>query len=263
MSTLRVQDKVCIVTAGAQGIGEAIGRGLAKEGAKVVFADINVELAEKVAGDVNQQGGKAIAIRVDVGDREQVRALVQKTVAEFGQLNVIFNNAGLNKPQPILEITEEAWNLILRVNTQGVLHGIQEAGRQMIAQGSGGKIINTASVAARQGYENMGSYCASKFAVVALTQSAAREFAKYHITVNAFSPGVVATPLWEKLDLDLMQLGVSSKPGEAIQNFSSGILLGRPATPQDIVPTALFLASSDSDYVTGQVMAIDGGQVLV
>jgi meso-butanediol dehydrogenase/(S,S)-butanediol dehydrogenase/diacetyl reductase len=263
MSNSRVGNKVCIVTAGAQGIGEAIGRGLAAERGKVVFADLNLELAEKVAADVRKKGGQAIAIKVDVSNREEVKALIASTVKEFGPLNVIFNNAGVNKPQRVLDITEEAWNLVLRVNTLGVLFGIQEVGRQMIDQGNGGKIINTASVAARQGFENMGAYCASKFAVLALTQSAARELAKHKITVNAFSPGVVATPLWEKLDRDLMDLGVSSKPGEAIKNFSSTILMGRPATPQDIVPTALFLASSDSDYVTGQVMAIDGGQVLV
>jgi meso-butanediol dehydrogenase / (S,S)-butanediol dehydrogenase / diacetyl reductase len=263
MSNGRVSGKACIVTGGAQGIGEAIGRGLAKEGASVVFADVNLGKAEEVAADVRKGGGKAIALQVDVTKRDQVRALVDETVQEFGKLDVLFNNAGVNRPQDFLETSKENWQFILGVNALGVLIGMQEGAKQMIRQKTGGKIINTASVAARQGFENMAAYCASKFAVIALTQTAARHLARHGITVNGFSPGVVNTPLWEKLDEDLMQIGVSSRKGEAMTNFSASILLGRPATPQDIVPTALFLASSDSDYVTGQIMAIDGGQILV
>jgi meso-butanediol dehydrogenase/(S,S)-butanediol dehydrogenase/diacetyl reductase len=263
MSTRRVADKVCIVTGAAQGIGEAIGRGLVKEGACVTFADLNVEKAEAVAADIRKGGGRAIAFKVDVSKRDQMKSLIQRTVDEFGQLNVMFNNAGVNKPQNFLETTEDNWDFIMRINGLGVLIGIQEAAKQMISQRRGGKIVNTASVVGRQGFANVAPYCASKSAVISLTQSAARDLAKNHITVNGFSPGVVATPLWDQLDKQLMELGESSKPGEAIQNFSANILMGRPATPQDIVPTALFLASADSDYVTGQIMAIDGGQILV
>jgi meso-butanediol dehydrogenase/(S,S)-butanediol dehydrogenase/diacetyl reductase len=263
MTTGRVAGKTCIVTGAAQGIGAAIGCGLVREGASVTFADLNVELAESVAAAVRKGAGKAIAVKVDVSNRAQVKALIQRTVDEFGQLDVMFNNAGVNKPQNFLDTTEENWEFIMRINGLGVLIGIQEAAKQMIKQGSGGKIVNTASVAGRQGFDNVAPYCASKFAVISLTQSAARDLAKHHITVNGFSPGVVATPLWDQMDKQLMELGVSSKPGEAIANFSSNILLGRPAKPEDIVPTALFLASSDSDYVTGQIMAIDGGQILV
>jgi meso-butanediol dehydrogenase / (S,S)-butanediol dehydrogenase / diacetyl reductase len=263
MSTGRVAGKTCVVTGAAQGIGAAIGRGLAREGANVTFADLNLELAESVAAEVRKSGGKAIACKVDVSKRSDVKTLIEKAVAEFGQLDVMFNNAGVNKPQNFLDTTEENWEFIMRINGLGVLIGIQEAAKQMIKQGSGGKIVNTASIAGRQGFDNVAPYCASKFAVISLTQSAARDLAKHHITVNGFSPGVVATPLWDQLDKQLMELGVSSKPGEAIANFSANILLGRPARPEDIVPTALFLASSDSDYVTGQIMAIDGGQILV
>lgn len=151
----------------------------------------------------------------------------------------------------------------MTVNGLGVLIGIQEAAKQMIAQGSGGKIVNTASIAGRQGYANVAPYCASKFAVISLTQSAARDLAQHGITVNGFSPGVVATPMWKKLDEELMELGESSRPGEAMENFSESILLGRPAQPEELTGTALFLASADSDYMTGQIMAIDGGMVLV
>jgi meso-butanediol dehydrogenase/(S,S)-butanediol dehydrogenase/diacetyl reductase len=151
----------------------------------------------------------------------------------------------------------------MRVNALGVLICIQEAAKQMILQGSGGKIINTASIAGRQGYPNIAPYCASKFAVISLTQSAARELAQHKITVNGFAPGVVETPLWEQLDREHIEIGETSKPGEAMKNFAAGILLGRVATPDDITGLASFLASSDSDYITGQTIVVDGGMVLL
>ena len=125
------------------------------------------------------------------------------------------------------------------------------------------KSLIPASVAARQGFDNVAPYCASKFAVVSLTQSGARDLAKHGITVNGFSPGVVDTPMWEQVDQDLMDLGVSERPGQAMQDFSAAILLGRPAVPDEIAGMALFLASADSDYITGQILPIDGGQILV
>ena len=260
---MRVKDKVAIITGAAQGMGRAIGLRLASEGASVVFADINIDLAEVTAGECRDQGGTAMAVKVDVTQRDQVKAMIDKAVAAYGKLDIMFNNAGVNRPQNFLETTEENWHWIMNINGLGVLIGIQEAAKQMIAQGHGGKIINTASIAGRQGFANVAPYCASKFAVISLTQSAARELAPHKITVNGFSPGVVDTPLWEQLDKDLMALGESSKPGEAMQNFSADILLARPGQPEDIAGTALFLASADADYVTGQIMAIDGGMILV
>jgi meso-butanediol dehydrogenase/(S,S)-butanediol dehydrogenase/diacetyl reductase len=160
-------------------------------------------------------------------------------------------------------VTEENWDWIMKINSLGVLIGMQEAAKQMIKQGKGGKIVNTASIAGRQGYDNIAPYCASKFAVVSLTQSGARALAKHKITVNGFAPGVVNTPLWEQLDKDLMGIGASQRPGQAIQEFSAGILLGRSASPADITGTTTFLASPDSDYMTGQILVIDGGMVLI
>jgi meso-butanediol dehydrogenase/(S,S)-butanediol dehydrogenase/diacetyl reductase len=176
---------------------------------------------------------------------------------------VNFNNAGVNKPLKMLDVTEDNWHFLMSVNGLGVLIGTQEAARQMIAQGRGGKIINTCSIASRQGFDNVSVYCASKFAVLSLTQSAAREFASQKITVNGFAPGVVHTELWEQLDKDLMSIGASAEPGQAIADFSAGILVGRAATPDDIIGTTTFLASKDSDYMTGQCVMIDGGMVLV
>jgi meso-butanediol dehydrogenase/(S,S)-butanediol dehydrogenase/diacetyl reductase len=255
----RVEDRVVVVTGGAQGIGAGIARALAAEGARVVVADLNQERAESTAEAI---GGSAIAVGVDVSDRASVKAMIERTVEEFGELNVIFNNAGISKPERFLDITEDSWNRIMRVNGLGVFIAMQEAARQFIAQGSGGKIVNTASIAAREGFPDFSHYCASKAAVVSMIQSGAREWAEHGITVNGFAPGVVETPLWDDLDAVIAERDHKEK-GQAIAEFSAGILIGRPARPEDIAPTALFLASSDSDYMTGQVIMIDGGMVLV
>lgn len=263
----RVSGRSCIVTGGAQGIGRAIGEALLDEGALVCFADIN---AEKVAGvaDANcaraaAAGGNVTHATVDVTSREQVRAMIAHTVERFGRLDVQFNNAGVNKPMNFLDVTEDNWNFIMGINGLGCMIGMQEAARQMIAQGQGGKIINTASVASRQGFDNVAPYCASKWAVVSLTQSGARDLAKHDITVTGFAPGVVATEMWEQVDQDLMDIGVSQRPGQAMDAFSAEILKGRVATPQDITGTTTFLASAESDYMTGQIIMIDGGMALV
>jgi meso-butanediol dehydrogenase/(S,S)-butanediol dehydrogenase/diacetyl reductase len=216
---MSVQGKTCIVTGGARGMGKAIGLHLAKDGANVVFADLNQAEAESAAAEGKKSGLRTLGLGVDVGDRGQIQQLITRTVSEFGRLDVIFNNAGINRIQPFMETTEENWNRIMRVNALGVLLCTQEAAKQMIAQG-GGKIINTASIAGRQGYPNIAPYCASKFAVIGLTQSAARELAKHKITVNGFAPGVVDTPLWEQIDREHIEIGETKQPGEAMRNFA-------------------------------------------
>ncbi|WP_300063010.1 SDR family oxidoreductase [uncultured Roseobacter sp.] len=263
----RVSDRVCIVTGAAQGIGRAIGEALLDEGAKVCFADIN---SDKVAGvaEANRcrMNGRADAVawaQVDVTNRDEVRAMVAHTVETFGRLDVTFNNAGVNKPMNFMDVTEDNWNFIMGVNGLGCMIGMQEAARQMIAQGTGGKIINTASIASRQGFDNVAPYCASKFAVVSLTQSGARDLAKHDITVTGFAPGVVATEMWEQVDQDLLEIGAAERPGQSMEEFSAEILKGRVALPQDITGTTTFLASRDSDYMTGQIVMIDGGMTLV
>lgn len=263
----RLSNKTCMVTGSARGIGRAIGDILLREGANVVYADRDPGIADVAAKAAERVGaetsGKAVHAVLDVTDRGQTKAAIAKAAADFGSLDVMFNNAGLNTPMNFLDVTEDNWNLIMKVNALGVLIGMQEAAKQMIKQGTGGKIVNTASIAGRQGFDNITPYCASKFAVISLTQSGARALAKDNITVNGFAPGVVNTPLWEQLDKDLMAIGASERPGQAIAEFSAGILRGRAATPEDIAGTALFLASADSDYMTGQIVMIDGGMVLV
>ena len=262
----RVSGRVCLVTGAAQGIGRAIGEALVAEGASVCFADINADNAAEVA-EANRgramNGGGVMSAGVDVRDRSQVRAAIAAVVERFGRLDVKFNNAGVNKPMNFLDVTEDNWRFIMDVNGLGVLIGMQEAARQMIAQGTGGKIINTASIASRQGFGHVAPYCASKWAVVSLTQSGARDLAKHDITVTGFAPGVVATEMWEAVDRDLMAIGAAERPGQAMEEFSADILRGRVAKPHDITGTTTFLASPESDYMTGQIIMIDGGMALV
>jgi meso-butanediol dehydrogenase / (S,S)-butanediol dehydrogenase / diacetyl reductase len=258
----RVAGKSIVVTGSGSGMGRAFVLALAREGATVGVLDMRPDAAEGVRDEVVAAGGKAMALSADVSQRDQVAAALDSFVETAGRLDVLFNNAGFNRPMHLMDVTEENWHSIMNVNALGTLIGIQEGARRMIPNKSG-KIVNTSSIAGRQGYPSFTPYCASKFAVNALTQAAARALAEHNITCNAFAPGVVATPLWTQLDEDLMEIGDSTAPGQAMADFSAGILRGRPATPDDIVGTALYLASHDSDYLTGQIIMIDGGMVLV
>lgn len=252
-----------IVTGAGQGIGEAMARALASRGASLVIADLAEAKAEKVAQSIRDTGAKAIGVRVDVADRASVKAMIEATVKAFGRLDVIFNNAGIAQTRRFLAITEEDWHRVMDTNGLGALICMQEAAKQMIAQKGGGKIVNTASIAGKQGYEPLAHYSASKFAVVALTQAGARAFAPEKITVNAICPGVVATPMWKHIDKGFRDEGLTHRENEAFENFSSTILLGRPSVAEDLAGVACFLASADSDYMTGQSLVVDGGMVLI
>lgn len=260
--TGRLEGVRVAITGSASGMGRAFALGFAREGARVGVLDRDAEGALAVAGAITDAGGTAVGLGVDVTVRGEVAAALDEVVSRWGGLDVMFNLAGLNVPMHLLDVTEENWRTIMDVNALGTLICIQEAARRMIPAGAG-KIVNTSSIAGRQGYPSFAPYSASKFAVNALTQAAARGLAEHNITCNAFAPGVVATPLWERLDEDLVAIGDAERPGEAMAAFSADILRGRPAQPDDLLGTALFLASSDSDYLTGQVLMADGGMVLV
>lgn len=257
--TDELKDKRIIVTGAGRGIGAGIAADLAQRGARVMVADLNEDAARGVADKLGQG---AIACAVDVADRASTKRMIEKAMQQLGGLDVMFNNAGISQTCPFMEVTDEDFDRIMAVNGRGVLIGTQEAARAMITQGTGGKIVNTASIAGKQGYPLFAHYCASKFAVVALTQAAARALAEHKITVNAFAPGVVRTELWEQLDREFIERGVTEKPDEAINDFSAGILLGRASAPADIVGVTTFLASPASDYITGQTVMVDGGMVL-
>jgi meso-butanediol dehydrogenase/(S,S)-butanediol dehydrogenase/diacetyl reductase len=257
-----VAGKAVVVTGAASGLGRGIAAALAREGAFVGLLDVDGAAAEAAARSIAEAEFDPVPLAADVRDRGQVSAALDAFVDRAGRLDVMFNNAGFNRPMHLLDVTEDNWRSIMDVNALGVLIGIQEAARRMMPNRSG-KIVNTSSIAGRQGYPSFAPYCASKFAVNALTQAAARALAEHDITCNAFAPGVVDTPLWTALDADLMAIGDAERPGQAMADFAAGILRGRPATPEDLVGTALFLASSDSDYLTGQIIMADGGMVLV
>lgn len=256
----RMSGRTVVVTGGGSGIGAGIAKGMAREGANIAVADLNFTAAQRVADEIVAEGGASIATHVDVAERPTVVAGIAATVERFGRLDAYFNNAGMNKPMPFLEITDDNFMLIIRINALGVLIGIQEAAKQFLAQSSSGKIVNTASIAGRTGFPKFAPYSAAKAGVISLTQAAARDLAPHGITVNAFAPGVVATPLWTKLDADLAAIG-SADAG--FDSMAADILLGRAAQPEDLVPTAIFLASGDSDYITGQVIPIEGGMILI
>jgi meso-butanediol dehydrogenase/(S,S)-butanediol dehydrogenase/diacetyl reductase len=256
-----IENKSIIVTGAGRGIGAEIARGLAADGARLTVADLSEETANKTAAEIRNAGGTAIGVAVDVRQRESVRAMIDQAVQAHGRLDVIFNNAGVAQTKPFLDITEDDWRFVTDVNALGVLICMQEAIRRMLAQGDGGKIINTASIAGKQGYEPLAHYSASKFAVVALTQAAARAFGKDRINVNAICPGVVATDMWKVIDGGFREHGLTSRDNEAFDTFAGIAVLGRPSTPQDLVGVARFLASPDSDFMTGQSLLVDGGMV--
>ena len=258
----RVAGKSIIITGAGSGMGRVFALGLAGEGATVGVLDRSKEAAEAVAAELSAAGMPGIPLTADVSKRDQVSAAFDAFVEQTGRLDVLFNNAGFNEPMHLLDVTESNWHAIMDVNALGTLIGIQEGARRMMPHGEG-KIVNTSSIAGRQGFPSFAPYCASKFAVNALTQAAARALAEHNITCNAFAPGVVDTPLWTRLDEDLMNIGDADRPGQAMADFAADILRGRVATGEDILGTALYLASADSDYLTGQVIMIDGGMVLV
>lgn len=253
---MKLQGKVAIVTGGAQGMGRAIALRYAREGASVVVADLNGAGAEAVAKEI--AGGKGAGVQVDVRDQEQVQRMVDTAVDTFGGLDILVNNAGVIKIIPFLETTETDWDWMFGINCKGLLWCSQAAARRMIDQGRGGKIINLASQAGRRGESLVLAYCASKACVISMTQSMALALAEHKINVNAIAPGIVDTPLWEEVDRQFAKL-LNMEVGEPKRTFVKSIPLGRIEQPDDVTGAALFLASSDADYITQQTLNVDGG----
>ena len=266
MDKNRLAGKHVLITGGAQGMGAAIGRYYAAQGAKICLGDLNLAGCEEVAAGIRADGGEAIAVAMDVTRRADMRAAVDATVAAFGSLNVMLNNAGINKPLMFLDVTEENWDRIMKVNALGTLLGMQEAAKQMIRQGKENgpyKIINVGSILSRQAFDDVVPYSCSKHAVLAMINGGAKALVAHNITVNGYGPGVVRTELWEQLDKDLVAIGKFEREGESMDQLAENmILMKRYSYPEDVVGTAAFLASPESDYMTGQLLMIDGGMVI-
>ncbi len=266
MDRTRLAGKHALITGGAQGMGAAIGEYYAAHGAKVCLGDINLDGCREVAERIKASGGEAIAVKLDVTEREQMAAAVQATAEAFGSINVMLNNAGINKPLMFLDITEDNFRRIMDVNALGVLIGMQEAAKQMIRQGKKDfpyKIINVGSILSRQAFDDVVPYACSKHAVLAMINGGAKALVEHNITVNGYGPGVVRTELWEQLDKDLVAIGKFEKEGQSMDQLAEDmILMKRYSYPEDVVGTAAFLASSESDYMTGQLFMIDGGMIM-
>ena len=255
---MRLAGKAAIVTGGAQGIGRAIALRLAQEGASVVIADLKQAAAQTVADEIVAANGQAAAVAVDVRDQQQVQAMVDTAVNQFGGLDILVNNAGAGKIIPFLDTTEQDWDFMFDVNCKGLLWCSQAAARVMIAQGRGGKIINLASQAGRRGEALVLAYCASKACVISMTQSMALALAEHKINVNAIAPGIVDTPFWAEVDRQFARL-MNLPEGEPKRRATATIPLGRIEQPEDVAGVAAFLASSDADYITQQCINVDGG----
>jgi meso-butanediol dehydrogenase / (S,S)-butanediol dehydrogenase / diacetyl reductase len=250
-----------VVTGAGRGIGRGIALRLAKDGHAVAVNDLNKAGAEAVAEEITAAGGRAIADPTDVTDRDAVFAMVDRVADELGSVDVMVANAGIAQVKTLLEVTPEDLATIFGVNVYGVVYCLQAAAEKMIALGNGGKIINAASIAGHSGFDYLGHYSATKFAVRALTQAAAKELAQHRITVNAYCPGIVGTDMWDLIDEKLgAYLGTAK--GEALANYSQLIALGRVQTPEDVAGFVSYLAGPDSDYMTGQSVIIDGGIVM-
>ncbi|WP_408008332.1 glucose 1-dehydrogenase [Pseudalkalibacillus sp. A8] len=260
MSEGRLNGKVALVTGGGQGIGRAISLRLAKDGANIAIADLSLENAESVVKEIEEMGRKAIALEVDVRNRERVRDVVGQVTEKLGGLDILVNNAGVGAFNPIFEIEEKELDLQYEVNVKGLFFALQAAAEYMVKNG-GGKIVNLASQAGRRGEPYALSYCMSKAAVISITQSAALALASDKVTVNAVAPGVVDTPFWVEVDKKFAK--IQNLPvGEPKRRVVESIPLGRIEQPEDVANVVSFLAGPDSDYMTGQTVNVDGGNVL-
>lgn len=257
---MAIENKVALVTGAGQGIGRGIALRLAKDGASLMLVDLNPEALESVAEEVRALGRKAATFVANIADRAQVYEAIEQAEKQLGGFDIIVNNAGIAQVQALADVTPEEVDRIMRINVQGTLWGIQAAAKKFIDRGHKGKIINACSIAGHDGFALLGIYSATKFAVRALTQSAAKEYASRGITVNAYCPGVVGTGMWTEIDKRFSEI-TGAPVGETYKKFVEGIALGRPETPDDVASLVSYLAGPDSDYVTGQAILIDGGLV--
>ena len=256
-----LKGKVALVTGAGSGIGEAIAFAYAAEGATVAVSDINDEWAGRTARKLVDTGARAIGIRADCGEVASINAMVARTVAEFGRIDIIVNNAAVTRPAYIMDLTEEDWDKTHRVNAKGVFFCLQAAAREFIRQGDGGRVINIASIAGR-GFAGTSNaiYAASKGAVIALTKTASQQLGRHGINVNSICPGATLTEL---------TAGIYEKAAHESGRIMEDILveaqkqipIGRANTPEDIAAMALFLASAGARNITGQCYNVDGGQV--
>lgn len=246
-----LQGKVAIITGARQGIGEGVALGLAKEGAKVVVVSRSINEDSEICQKLRDAGAEYLALAVDVGERDQVQKMVDETIAKFGRVDFLFNNAGVSIPAMLWKMTQEQWDDVIRINLTGTFNCIQAVAKPMMEQKSG-SILNVTSSAGLIGTIGQVNYTASKGGVAALTKSAAKELARYNIRVNVVAP-MVLTPMTRKISTD----------PKLAPKYLERIPLGRFCEPEEVVPTIVFFASEGSSYITGQTLCVDGGMVMI
>lgn len=253
---MRLQGKSALITGSARGIGKAFAEAYLREGATVAIADINLEAAERTASEL---GDKAYAVRLDVTDVASIEAAVAAVEERTGGLDILINNAALFDLAPVVEISKASYEKLFAVNVAGTLFTLQAAAKSMIARGKGGKIINMASQAGRRGEALVAVYCATKAAVISLTQSAGLDLIRHRINVNAIAPGVVDGEHWDHVD-SLFARYENRPLGEKKRLVGEGVPYGRMGRAEDLTGMAVFLASSEADYIVAQTYNVDGGQ---
>ncbi|CEL53681.1 3-oxoacyl-[acyl-carrier-protein] reductase FabG OS=Bacillus subtilis (strain 168) GN=fabG PE=3 SV=3 [Rhizoctonia solani AG-1 IB] len=249
-------DRVAIITGAARGIGEKVAYRLASDGINVTIVDLpdKIDALEEIMRKIEAKSGKAIAMTCDVSKEEEVQEVVRKTVDAFGGLDIMIANAGIMSRAPLLELSDALFDSFIGINLKGTLYCYRAAAIQMIKQGRGGRIIGASSLAGIRGMANSAAYCISKFGVRALTQTAALEWGKHNITVNAYAPGFIDTPL-------TAESGGGSH-GENYLPLLSNSGLKRMGEPEEVAAAIAFLASESASYVTGQTLGINGGYSL-
>ncbi len=252
----RLAGKSALITGAARGIGRAFAEAYVREGASVAIADIDIDRALKTAAEI---GPNAVAVSMDVTRQESIDNAVTETVAELGRIDILINNAAIFSAAPIVEITRTDYQRVFDINVAGPLFTLQAVARHMIARGGGGKIINMASQAGRRGEPLVAVYCASKAAVISLTQSAGLNLIEHGINVNAIAPGVVDGEHWDGVDAFFAKYE-NKAPGQKKREVGEGVPFGRMGVAEDLTGMAVFLASDEANYIVAQCYNVDGGQ---
>ena len=252
----RLDGKSALITGAARGIGLHFAEVYVNEGARVAIADINIERGLEAA---KRLGDQAIAIEMDVTSQASIDAGVEATVAAFGGIDILINNAAVFTAAPITEITRDDYQQVFDINVAGTLFTMQAVARHMIKRGEGGKIINMASQAGRRGEPLVAVYCATKAAIISLTQSAAMNLIEHGINVNAISPGVVDGEHWDGVDAFFAKYE-NKQPGQKKKEVGAAVPFGRMGRPEDLAGMAIFLASKEANYIVAQTYNVDGGQ---